>query len=56
LYGVGNSELAVNKKMVISAVAIIIIALLFVTLVTEYSAPSSDDKELAHKRNGVYIF
>jgi hypothetical protein len=50
LYGVGNSELAVNKKMVISAVAVLVVALVFVTLVTEYIAPSSDDKELAPEK------
>jgi archaellum component FlaF (FlaF/FlaG flagellin family) len=56
LYGVGNSALAVNKKMVISVVAVIVVAVVFVTLFAEYSAPNSGNKEMAHEKKwGIYV-
>ena len=56
LYGVGNSEMSVNKKMVISAIVILVVALVFVTSITDNNAPSSDNKELAHEKKwGIYV-
>jgi len=56
LYGVGNSELSVNKKMVISAIAVLVVALVFVTSITNYNSPSSENKELVHEETwGIYV-
>ena len=56
MYGVGNSELAVNKKMVISAVAVIVVAMVFVTLITYHNSPRSENKELIHEKKwGIYV-
>ena len=56
MYGVGNSELAVNKKMVISAVAVIVVAMVFVTLITNHNSPRSENKELIHEKKwGIYV-
>ena len=42
--------------MVISAVAVIVVALVFVTLITSHNAPVSDNKELAHEKKwGIYV-
>jgi len=56
MYGVGKSKLSVNKKIVISAVAVIVVALVFVTLLTEYRPTNLDNKELTHEKKwGIYI-
>ena len=41
LYCVGNSELSVNKKTVISAVAIVVVALVFATAIMNNDTPTS---------------
>ena len=56
VYGVGNSELSVNKKMVISAVLILVVALVFVISITNNNPHSSNNKELGHEKNGGYMF
>ena len=50
MYGVGNNELSVNKKMVISAVLILVVALVFVISITNNNPHSSDNKELVHEK------
>ena len=56
VYGVGNRELSVNKKMVILAVLILVVALVFVISITNNYPPSSENKELVHeKRWGLYV-
>jgi Tol biopolymer transport system component len=56
--GVDDSELSINKKMVISGIAVIVVALVFVTFVINNMgniSSSSDDKELAHEEKwGIY--
>ena len=42
--------------MVISAVAVIVVAVVFVTLFTEYSAPNSVNKELARAQPKHHLF
>ena len=56
MYGVGNSELSVNKKMAISSVLILVVALVFVISITNNNPHSSNNKELVHEKNGVYMF
>ncbi len=56
MYGVGNSELSVNKKMVISAILILVVALVFVTSITDNNPSSSENKELVHEEKwGIYV-
>ena len=55
LYGVGNSELSVNKKMVISAIMILVVALVFVTSIMNNNSSSLENKELVHENKwGIY--
>ena len=56
MYGVGNSKMSVNKKMVISAVAVLVVALVFVTLIMNTGPPSSEKKELVYEKKwGIYV-
>jgi Tol biopolymer transport system component len=55
LQGVGGTKLAINKKIVISAIAVIVVALVFVTLITSTDLSPSESKELVHdKKWGIY--
>ena len=56
MYGVGNSKMSVNKKMVISAVAVLVVALVFVTLIMNTGPPSSEKKELVYEKKWEYMF
>ena len=56
LYGVGNNELPVNKKMVISAIMILVVALVFVTSIMNNNSSSLENKELVHENKwGIYM-
>jgi hypothetical protein len=49
LYGVGNSEMPVNKKMLISAIVLLVVALFFVTSIMNNNSSSLENKELVHE-------
>ena len=56
MHGIGRGELAVNKKMVISAVAVLVVALVFITLISNFSQTCPENKELVHEKKwGIYV-